>query len=138
MKFSYNWIRELVPALDVNPDELMRLITTKTAECEGLEHVGAPLESASLAHIVSVEWIEGSHNQVVAVDTARYGRKTVVCGAPNCRPGMRTIYLPLETAVIERRGKRRHAGERLGSQRHARSHRHRGSSTARCCRRLTP
>lgn len=37
MKFSYNWIRELVPGLDTEPLELMRLITMKTAECEGLE-----------------------------------------------------------------------------------------------------
>ncbi len=41
MKFSYNWIRELVPGLDVEPAELMRLITMKTAECEGLEPAGA-------------------------------------------------------------------------------------------------
>ncbi len=101
MKFSYNWIRELVPALDVKPEDLLRLITMKTAECEGLEHVGTPLASASLARVSEVEWIEGSHNQIVIVETARYGRKTVVCGAPNCRPGMLTIYLPMETAVIE-------------------------------------
>jgi hypothetical protein len=36
MKFSYNWIRELVPGLDVAPAALMRLITMKTAECEGV------------------------------------------------------------------------------------------------------
>ncbi len=41
MKFSYNWIRELVPGLETDPRELMRRITMKTAECEGLEHVGA-------------------------------------------------------------------------------------------------
>ena len=100
MKFSYNWIRELVPGLHQSPKELMRLITMKTAECEGLEPAGAPLESASVARVSAVEWIEGSHNQVVKVDTARYGAKTVVCGAPNCRPGMLTVYLPLAPAVI--------------------------------------
>ncbi len=29
------------------------------------------------------------------VDAGRYGRKIVVCGAPNCRPGIRTVYVPL-------------------------------------------
>jgi phenylalanyl-tRNA synthetase beta chain len=100
MKFSYNWIRELVPGLDQSPKELMRLITMKTAECEGLEPVGAQLESASVARVVGVEPIEGSHNQIVKVETARYGPKTVVCGAPNCFPGMLTVYLPLSAAVI--------------------------------------
>jgi len=101
MKFSYNWIRELVPALDVEPNELMRLITMKTAECEGLERVGEPLASASVALVRSVDRIEGSHNQIAVVETARYGVKKVVCGAPNCRAGMSTMYLPVGTAVIQ-------------------------------------
>ena len=101
MKFSYNWIRELVPGLDQDPQELMRLITIKTAECEGLERVGERLATASAARVTEVEWIEGTHNQIVKIDTARYGEKTVVCGAPNCRPGMISIYVPLGVAVID-------------------------------------
>jgi phenylalanyl-tRNA synthetase beta chain len=101
MKFSYHWIKELVPGLNVEPKELMRLITMKTAECEGLEPVGAALETASLARVIGVESIEGSHNQIVVVETARYGKKQVVCGAPNCRPGMLTVYVPAEQVVIQ-------------------------------------
>ena len=41
----------------------------------------------------SVEPIAGSHNVKAVVDAGRYGRKTVVCGAPNCRPGMITVYV---------------------------------------------
>jgi phenylalanyl-tRNA synthetase beta chain len=101
MKFSYHWIRELVPGLDTEPRELMRLITMKTAECEGLEQVGAALADASVARVKEVEFIPGSHNQIAVVETARYGTKRVVCGAPNCRPGMLTAYLPLPRVVIE-------------------------------------
>ena len=101
MKFSYHWIRELVPGLDVEPQDLMRLITMKTAECEGLEQVGAKLADASVARVKEVEWIAGGHNQIVVVETARYGTKRVVCGAPNCKPGMLTAYLPLAPMVIE-------------------------------------
>src|SRR5580698_2090257 len=100
MKFSYHWIKELVPGLEVEPKELMRLITMKTAECEGLETVGAPLASASVARVTSVKLIEGSHNQIAVVDTARYGKKQVICGAPNCRPGMLTVYVPAPPVVI--------------------------------------
>jgi phenylalanyl-tRNA synthetase beta chain len=100
MKFSYHWIRELVPGLEQSPPDLMRLITMKTAECEGLEHVGALLADASVARVSAVEPIEGTHNQRVAVETVRYGAKTVVCGAPNCRPGMLTIYLPVASATM--------------------------------------
>jgi phenylalanyl-tRNA synthetase beta chain len=100
MKFSYNWIRKLVPALDVQSEALMRLITMKTAECEGVEEVAAALARASIARVISVERISSGHNQKAVVETARYGTKTVVCGAPNCRPGMLTAYLPVGAAVI--------------------------------------
>src|SRR6266851_5277330 len=100
MRFSYNWIRELVPGLDIEPRELMRLITMKTAECEGVEAAAEHLATASTARVVSVEAIAGSHNQKVVVETKQYGTKTVVCGAPNCRAGMLTAYVPVEKAVI--------------------------------------
>src|SRR5229473_5834968 len=101
MKFSYNWIRDMVPGLNVEPRDLMRLITTKTAECEGLEVVAEPLAAASLARVISVEQIPGSHNRIAVVEAQRYGTKTVVCGAPNCRAGMLTMYLPAGLAVIQ-------------------------------------
>jgi hypothetical protein len=37
MKFSYNWIAELVEGLETDPTLLGRLVTMKTAECEGVE-----------------------------------------------------------------------------------------------------
>ena len=94
MKFSYHWIKELVPGLHVEPKELMRLITMKTAECEGLEFIGAALASASVARVTAVELIKGSHNQIAVVETTRYGKKQVVCGAPNCRPARKQSASP--------------------------------------------
>src|ERR1700730_18394167 len=101
MKFSYHWIKELVPGLHVEPKELMRMITMKTAECEGLEFIGAALTSASVARVTAVELIKGSHNQIAVVETTRYGKKQVVCGAPNCRPGMLTVYVPARPVMIQ-------------------------------------
>jgi phenylalanyl-tRNA synthetase beta chain len=100
LKFSYNWISELVDGLDLTPRDLERLITMKTAECEGIEKVGALLAGASAAKVLSVEPIEGGHNRRAVVATARYGLKTVVCGAPNCRADMTTVYVPLEKKII--------------------------------------
>ena len=101
MRFSYNWMREMVPGLNVQPKELMRLITMKTAECEGVEEVGAPLATAVAARVVSVAEIPASHNRIAVLETERYGTRTVVCGAPNCRTGMRAVYLPVGKAVIQ-------------------------------------
>ncbi len=100
MKFSYGWIRSLVAGLDVPAEALERLITMKTAECEGVESVGSLLAEASPATVVSAEPISGGHNVKAVVDTERYGRKTVVCGAPNCEPGVRTVYVPLGIKIV--------------------------------------
>lgn len=100
MKFSYSWIREFVEGLDVPAQALERLITMKTAECEGITTAGALLEGASPALVESVEPIAGSRNQKAVVDAGRYGRKTLVCGAKNCRAGLRTVYVPLAAKTI--------------------------------------
>jgi phenylalanyl-tRNA synthetase beta chain len=100
LKFSYNWISDLVEGLDCAPGPLERLITMKTAECEGIEPVGAMLKDVCAARVESVEPIAGSHNVKAIVDTGRYGRKTVVCGAPNCRAGLITAYAPIGKKTI--------------------------------------
>jgi phenylalanyl-tRNA synthetase beta chain len=100
MKFSYSWIREFVEALDVPAQALERLITMKTAECEGIESSGTLLAGAVAARVEKVEPIAGSHNVKATVDAGRYGRKTVVCGAPNCRPGITTVYVPLGVKTV--------------------------------------
>jgi len=101
LKFSYNWIREFVDDLDCAPGALEKLITMKTAECEGIEVTGALLDRACAALVESVEPIPNSHNRKAIVDAGRYGRKTVVCGAPNCRTGLVTAYAPIGKKVIQ-------------------------------------
>jgi len=100
MKFSYNWIREHVPNLDTAPLQLERLITMRTAECEGIEETGILLASACLARIAAVEPIPGTHNVKARLETGRYGDKTVVCGAPNCRGGTISAYLPIGRKIL--------------------------------------
>ena len=113
LKFSYNWIRELVEDLDYAPGPLERLITMKTAECEGIEAVGGLLaERLRRARAESVEPIAGSHNVKAVVDTGRYGRED---------RGLRRAQLPRRAGhrlrahrqeSHPRRRKRRHAGQR--------------------------
>ncbi len=87
MKFSYHWLCELVPGLTTEPAELERLITMKTAECEGIEPVGQHFNHVLAARVLSVEPLPKGKNKAVKIDIG--GGKTValVCGAPNVRPG---------------------------------------------------
>lgn len=99
MKFSYNWLRGLVDELDTPARELGQLLTMKTAECEGVEEVATHLSRVCAAKIVSVEPLGSGHNRKAVLDTGRYGVKTVVCGAPNCRPGLTSAYVPPGTVL---------------------------------------
>ena len=99
MKFSYQWISQYVDGLATDPRELMHLITMKTAECEGLEEVGANLRDAHAAFILCVEPIAGSHNVKAMIEAAGETR-WVVCGAPNCWAGMHTAWLPVGRKTI--------------------------------------
>ena len=101
MKFSYNWIRDLVEGLDANASELSRLVTMKTAESEGVEHVGDWFTKVVAARVLEVEEIPKSKNRKAVVDIGA-GTKTVACGAPNCRPGMVTAYVPSGTMLGEK------------------------------------
>jgi phenylalanyl-tRNA synthetase beta chain len=99
MKFSYQWLLALVDGARPDPMELGRRITMKTAEVDGVEAFAACLDQAAPARVVSAEPISGSHNQRVVVDAGGYGQRTVVCGAPNCRAGMTTVYVPCGAKV---------------------------------------
>jgi phenylalanyl-tRNA synthetase beta chain len=101
VKFSFNWLSELVEGIEMTPKDLGRLITMKTAECEGIETVGDFLPEVCAAYVFSVEPI-GGHNVKAVVHTGRYGVKTVVCGAPNCRPGIVSAYVPPGVRLGER------------------------------------
>jgi len=102
MKFSYQWLSDLVDGLGASdPVDVMRLITMKTAECEGIEEAGALMRGACAAQVLSVLPIsDASHNRVAVVNTIAYGEKTVVCGAPNCRANLWTVYVPLGKKIV--------------------------------------
>ncbi len=102
MKFSFNWLTEFVEGADLPPKELGRLVTMQTAECEGVETVGAYLAEVCAARVLSAEPMGGGHNLKAVVDTGRYGTRTVVCGAPNCRPGMVSAYVPAGVRLGDR------------------------------------
>jgi phenylalanyl-tRNA synthetase beta chain len=101
VKFSFNWLSELTEGIDVNPLELGEFITMKTAECEGIIPVGEHLAAVCAARVTAVEPL-GGHNVKATVDTGRYGIREVVCGAPNCRVGLITAYVPAGVRLGDR------------------------------------
>jgi phenylalanyl-tRNA synthetase beta chain len=94
LKFSYQWIKEMVNGLDADAPELERLITMKTAECEGVERVGEHFAKAIAARVLTVEPLPKGKNKRVTIDAGDGSIHTVVCGAANVRPELLTVWLP--------------------------------------------
>ena len=99
MKFSYQWISELVPGLDSSPADLQRLITMKTAECEGIEAVGGHFGRVVAARVMDVTPLPKSKNKTVAIAVGNGKTVQVVCGAPNVRVGVLAAWVPPGTAL---------------------------------------
>lgn len=102
MKFSYQWICELVSGLATEPSALEGLITVKTAECEGIEPFGAHFSRVKVVRVLDVQPIGKGKNSVVKIDSGDGVERTVICGAGNVRSGMLAAWVPPSTSLEEK------------------------------------
>ncbi len=89
MRLSYKWLSEYVNLSGITPEELAERMTTAGLEVEGIE----PMADASglvIGEVVECEDVEGTHlhRTITNVGDAQY---QIVCGAPNCRKGLKVI-----------------------------------------------
>ncbi len=94
MKFSENWLREIVNP-GVGRDELCRRLTMAGLEVENIEILGAGLEGVVVAEIVACEPHPNADKlRVCKVAIGKGEPVQIVCGAPNARVGLKA---PLAT-----------------------------------------
>jgi phenylalanyl-tRNA synthetase beta chain len=100
MKFSYNWLRDLVEQLDTPPRELAQLITLRTAESEGVEAHGADsvieIDNKSLTHRPDLWGHYGMAREVAAI----LGRKLVDPVKPAAFPGDAPVRVSIEDHAL--------------------------------------
>ena len=98
MKFTLSWLKDHL-ATDASVDQVVDAMTMAGLEVEHVEDPGAKLKAFSVARIVeAVQHPNADRLRVCQVDT-RDGRKEIVCGAPNARAGLVTIYAPIGTYI---------------------------------------
>jgi len=100
MKFSYNWLRDLVDQLDTPPRELALLITIKTAESEGVEQHGddhvIEIDNKSLTHRPDLWGHYGMAREVAAI----LGRKLIDPVKPAQFPGSAPVRVSIEDHAL--------------------------------------
>ncbi len=98
MKFTLSWLREHLYTT-ATVDQVVDAMTMAGLEVEHVENPAAKLAAFSVAKVVeAVQHPNADRLRVCQVDTVD-GRKEIVCGAPNARAGLTTIYAPLGAYV---------------------------------------
>ena len=98
MKFSLSWLKDHLKT-DANIDQVAAAMTMAGLEVEDIHDPSKALAPFSVAKVVEAARHPNADKlQVLQVDTVD-GMKEIVCGAPNARAGMTTIYAPIGAYV---------------------------------------
>jgi phenylalanyl-tRNA synthetase beta chain len=98
MKFTLSWLKDHLET-EASLSDIVEAMTMAGLEVESVEDPAAKLAAFSVARIVeAVQHPNADRLRVCQVDTMD-GRKEIVCGAPNARAGLTTIYAPIGTFI---------------------------------------
>ena len=98
MKFTLSWLKEHLRT-DRSLDEITAAMTMAGLEVEHVEDPAAHLASFSVAKILQAEQHPNADRLQVCQVATIDGIKEIVCGAPNARAGLTTIYAPIGAYV---------------------------------------
>ncbi|WP_394761298.1 phenylalanine--tRNA ligase subunit beta [Phenylobacterium sp.] len=98
MKFTLSWLKEHLDTT-ASVEAVVEAMTMAGLEVEHVENPAAKLAAFSVARIVEAHQHPNADRlRVCQVETVD-GIKEIVCGAPNARAGLTTIYAPLGAYV---------------------------------------
>ena len=98
MKLTLSWLKEHLDTT-ASATEIVDAMTMAGLEVEHVDDPATKLAAFTVAKIFeAVQHPNADRLRVCQVDTVD-GRKEIVCGAPNARPGLTTIYAPLGAFV---------------------------------------
>lgn len=92
MKFTLDWLKQHLDT-DASATEIATTLTLIGLELEGMEDQGKAFSSFVTAHIVSAEQHPNADKlRVCKVDAGTGELIDVVCGAPNARTGLKSVF----------------------------------------------
>ena len=101
MKITFDWLKDHLNT-NLKEDELLEKLTNVGLEVESVENLSAGLDLFKVAKIIKTEKHPNADRlKVCDVDIGEKELKKVVCGAPNAKEGLLTIYAP-PGAIIPR------------------------------------
>jgi phenylalanyl-tRNA synthetase beta chain len=99
MKFTLSWLKEHLDT-QASLDEIVETLTRIGLEVEGLDDPAARLKDFLIASVVeAVQHPNADKLRVCQVDAGAGALVQVVCGAPNARAGMKSVFSPPGTYI---------------------------------------
>lgn len=99
MKFTLSWLKDHLET-EASLDEIVETLTRIGLEVEGVEDKTKTLAPYTVAYVVSaVQHPNADRLRVCMVDTGEGAPIQVVCGAPNARTGMKSVFAPPGTYI---------------------------------------
>src|SRR5512135_1980364 len=98
MKFTLSWLKRHLET-SASVAEVAAAMTMAGLEVEHVEDPGAKLGAFSVAKVVEARPHPNADRLRVTQVETRDGLKEIVCGAPNARAGLHTIYAPIGTFI---------------------------------------
>ena len=94
MEISYNWLKKYID-IDLSAQEVATILTDIGLEVEALEKVESirgGLQGVVVGHVVECwDHPDSDHLHVTKVDVGAEEPLQIVCGAPNCRQGLKVL-----------------------------------------------
>jgi phenylalanyl-tRNA synthetase beta chain len=99
MKFTLSWLKDHLDTT-ASLDEIVETLTRIGLEVEGVEDKAKTLAPYRVAHVISAQQHPNADRlRVCMVDTGGGAPIQVVCGAPNARTGMKSVFAPPGTYI---------------------------------------
>jgi phenylalanyl-tRNA synthetase beta chain len=94
MKITFDWLKDHLNT-NLKEEKLLEQLTNVGLEVESVENLSEGLDLFKVAKIIKTEKHPNADRlKVCEVDVGEKELKKVVCGAPNAREGLITIYAP--------------------------------------------
>lgn len=104
MKILLSWLKEYID-LNLSPPQIAKVLTSAGLEVDAIESVGTNFNKVVVGKIENV--VPHPSAEKLNLATVFDGTQTfqVVCGAPNCRPGIKTAFASVGATLRSEDGK---------------------------------
>lgn len=103
MKIPFTWLKEFI-GLEKTPEQLSKILTMAGLEVDGVEKVGPQFSNVVVGKVLETVKHPDADKLVVAQVSDGTETFQVVCGAPNCRAGIKVAFAKIGAVLHDDKG----------------------------------